>query len=191
MGGGAAAAGSVAGAAVIGSLFGAAGAGVSGYKMNKRVGDVEEFFFVRLSPGEGSRLHVTICCPGWLPPPPDQNQLAEEFEDDENSDDDDEIGDESIERRLMQSFDGLIHSREQYGLQYETKYLAEMGRAIDAVCSLAISMAATEVLKMTIFHGIRHPILLRFLSQSHITDLFFILFKKIQLRHSAQLFAQV
>jgi hypothetical protein len=49
----------VAGAAVIGSLFGAAGAGVSGYKMNKRVGDVEEFFFVRLSPGEGSRLHVT------------------------------------------------------------------------------------------------------------------------------------
>ncbi|XP_046446039.1 transmembrane and coiled-coil domain-containing protein 4-like [Daphnia pulex] len=152
VGGGAAAAGSVAGAAVIGSLFGAAGAGVSGYKMNKRVGDVEEFFFVRLSPGEGSRLHVTICCPGWLPPP-DQNQLAEEFEDENSDDDDDEI-EESIERRLMQSFDGLIHSREQYGLQYETKYLAEMGRAIDAVCRLAISMAATEVLKMTIFHGL-------------------------------------
>ncbi len=186
MGGGAAAAGSVAGAAVIGSLFGAAGAGVSGYKMNKRVGDVEEFFFVRLSPGEGSRLHVTICCPGWLPPP-DQNQLAEEFED-ENSDDDDEI-EESIERRLMQSFDGLIHSREQYGLQYETKYLAEMGRAIDAVCRLAISMAATEVLKMTIFHGIHHPILLRLIS--HITDLLFILFFLNQLRHWSQLFAQV
>ncbi|EFX72133.1 hypothetical protein DAPPUDRAFT_326548 [Daphnia pulex] len=151
VGGGAAAAGSVTGAAVIGSLFGAAGAGVSGYKMNKRVGDVEEFFFVRLSPGQGSRLHVTICCPGWLPPP-DRNQLAEESEDDENGDDD-EIG-ESIERRLMQSFDGLIHSREQYGLQYETKYLAEMGRAIDAVCRLAISMAATQVLKMTIFHGL-------------------------------------
>jgi hypothetical protein len=144
---------------VIGSLFGAAGAGVSGYKMNKRVGDVEEFFVVRLSPGEGSRLSVTIAVPGWLPPPSsadvdDENKLEtseEEEEDaDKNSDDDDE---EAIERRLMQSFDGLIHSSEQYGLQYETKYLAEMGRAIDTICSLAISMAATEVLKMTIFHG--------------------------------------
>jgi len=32
-----------AGAAVIGSLFGVAGAGLSGFKMQKRVGEVEEF----------------------------------------------------------------------------------------------------------------------------------------------------
>ena len=124
--------------------------------MNKRVGDVEEFFFVRLSPGEGSRLSVTIAVPGWLPPPitNDENKLEiNEEDDDENSIDDEEEEKEAIERRLMQSFDGLIHSREQYGLQYETKYLAEMGRAIETICSLAISMAATEVLKMTIFHG--------------------------------------
>jgi hypothetical protein len=78
----------------------------------------------------------------------------EDDDDDENSiDDEEEEEKEAIERRLMQSFDGLIHSTEQYGLQYETKYLAEMGRAIETICSLAISMAATEVLKMTIFHG--------------------------------------
>ena len=39
--------------AVFGSLFGAAGAGVTGYKMSRRVGDVEEFYFVPLSPGQG------------------------------------------------------------------------------------------------------------------------------------------
>ncbi|KAK4018779.1 hypothetical protein OUZ56_000821 [Daphnia magna] len=155
--GGAAAAGSVAGAAVVGSLFGAAGAGVSGYKMNKRVGDVEEFFFVPLSPGEGSRLNVTITVPGWLPPitrreSNDEDGEKDDVTDDENSDTDE---DEAVQRqRLMQPFDGLIHSREQYGLQYETKYLAEMGQAIDTICSMAISMAATEVLKMTIFHGL-------------------------------------
>jgi hypothetical protein len=41
----AAALGSTAGAAVIGSLFGVAGAGLSGFKMQKRVGDIEEFTF--------------------------------------------------------------------------------------------------------------------------------------------------
>ena len=71
-GGTAAAAGTAAGAAVFGSLFGIAGAGVTGFRMNKRVGDIENFQFVRLSPGEGSRLHVTIAIPGWLPPPADK-----------------------------------------------------------------------------------------------------------------------
>ena len=53
--------------------------------MNKRVGDVEEFFFVRLSPGEGSRLSVTIAVPGWLPPPikNDENKLEINEEDDD------------------------------------------------------------------------------------------------------------
>ena len=143
--GGAATAGSVAGAAIVGSLFGAAGAGVSGYKMNRRVGEVEEFLIVPLSHGEGSRLNVTIAVPGWLPP---DNQ-----NDDEDSSDDD-VDVESVQQRLMQPFDSLIHSREQYGLQYETTYLAEMGLAMDKICNMAISMATTEVLKMTVLHGI-------------------------------------
>lgn len=37
------------GAAVIGSLFGVAGAGLSGFKMKRRVGEVEEFEFKPLN----------------------------------------------------------------------------------------------------------------------------------------------
>ena len=62
--GGAAVIGGVAGAAIIGSLFGVAGAGLGGYKMNKRMGDLKEFAFDPLS--EGRDLHVTIAISGWL-----------------------------------------------------------------------------------------------------------------------------
>ena len=61
--------GSVAGTALVGSIFGAAGAGITGYRMKKRVGGIEEFELIRLDRGQGSRLHVTIAIPGWLPPP--------------------------------------------------------------------------------------------------------------------------
>lgn len=61
---GAAALGSAAGIAIIGSLFGVAGAGLGGYKMNKRMGDLKEFAFDPLS--EGSELHVTIAVSGWI-----------------------------------------------------------------------------------------------------------------------------
>lgn len=129
---------------MLGSLFGATGAGVAGYKMKKRVGDVEEFAFVPLSPGEGSRLHVTIAVPGWLPP----------VEDDVECDSDDEgQAAHQMLTRLMQPWDGLIHSHQQYGLQYETKYLAELGEAIKRVYNMAITMAANQLLKMTILHS--------------------------------------
>lgn len=61
---GAAALGSVAGIAVMTSLFGAAGAGLTGYKMKKRVGAIEEFMFLPLT--EGRQLHITIAITGWL-----------------------------------------------------------------------------------------------------------------------------
>ncbi|XP_075762708.1 transmembrane and coiled-coil domain-containing protein 4 isoform X2 [Pelodiscus sinensis] len=61
---GAAALGSVAGIAVMASLFGAAGAGLTGYKMKKRVGAIEEFEFLPLT--EGKQLHITIAITGWL-----------------------------------------------------------------------------------------------------------------------------
>lgn len=61
---GGAALGSVAGVAVIGSLFGVAGAGLTGYKMKKRVGGVEEFEFDVLS--EGDQMHLTIAISGWI-----------------------------------------------------------------------------------------------------------------------------
>lgn len=45
--------------------------------MKKRVGDVEEFTFVTLPPGEGSRLQVMIAVPGWLPPSDDDDDQAQ------------------------------------------------------------------------------------------------------------------
>ena len=54
----------VAGAAIVGSLFGVAGAGLGGYKMNKRMGDLKEFAFDPLS--KGRDLHLTIAVSGWL-----------------------------------------------------------------------------------------------------------------------------
>ncbi|XP_063065008.1 transmembrane and coiled-coil domain-containing protein 4 isoform X2 [Engraulis encrasicolus] len=62
--GGAAALGSATGIAIMASLFGAAGAGLTGYKMNKRVGAIEEFEFLPLS--HGKHLRVTVAVTGWL-----------------------------------------------------------------------------------------------------------------------------
>lgn len=47
----------------------------------------------------------------------------------------------------------LINSREQYGLQYESKYMSDLGQAMNLVYNMAISFAATEVLKMTALHS--------------------------------------
>ncbi|KAG8002887.1 Transmembrane and coiled-coil domain-containing protein 4 [Nibea albiflora] len=62
--GGAAALGSATGIAIMASLFGAAGAGLTGYKMNKCVGAIEEFEFLPLN--SGKHLHLTITVTGWL-----------------------------------------------------------------------------------------------------------------------------
>ncbi|XP_061656692.1 transmembrane and coiled-coil domain-containing protein 4 isoform X2 [Syngnathoides biaculeatus] len=62
--GGAAALGSATGIAIMASLFGAAGAGLTGYKMNKCIGAIEEFEFLPLS--SGKHLHLTITVTGWL-----------------------------------------------------------------------------------------------------------------------------
>ncbi|CAG01702.1 unnamed protein product, partial [Tetraodon nigroviridis] len=65
--GGAAALGSATGIAIMASLFGAAGAGLTGYKMNKCVGAIEEFEFLPLSPGK--HLHLTIAVTGSFQAP--------------------------------------------------------------------------------------------------------------------------
>ena len=61
---GAAALGTTAGVAVISSIMGLAGAGLTGYKMKKRLGEIEEFAFDELS--KGHELHVTIAISGWI-----------------------------------------------------------------------------------------------------------------------------
>lgn len=44
-------------------------------------------------------------------------------------------------------------SREQYVLRYESKYLAELGRAIDYLTSFAVSLAIQHTLLETAFAG--------------------------------------
>lgn len=61
-GGGAAVLGSATGIAVITTLFGAAGGGLVGYKMKRRIGGLEEFRFVPITMGES--LHLAIAVSG-------------------------------------------------------------------------------------------------------------------------------
>lgn len=123
---GAAALGSVAGIAVMTSLFGAAGAGLTGYKMKKRVGAIEEFMFLPLT--EGRRLHITIAITGWLG--------------------------SGIYRTFSAPWTALARSQEQYCLAWEAKYLMELGNALETILSGLANMVAQEALKYTMLSGI-------------------------------------
>ncbi|XP_046621386.1 transmembrane and coiled-coil domain-containing protein 4-like isoform X1 [Neodiprion virginianus] len=128
----AAALGSTAGIAIIGSLFGVAGAGLTGYKMKKRVGEIEEFEFEPLTlSGYGTvdqQLHIVIAITGWL-------------------------NDDKVDN-VVRPWQSLSVSREQYALRYETKYLIEMGQAFEYILSMAVSMATQEALKYTILSSL-------------------------------------
>ncbi|XP_059178299.1 transmembrane and coiled-coil domain-containing protein 4-like [Physella acuta] len=133
-GAGAAVLGSTAGVAIIGSLFGVAGAGLTGYKMKKRVGAIEEFEFEPLVCGNSLRadtlsnqLHITVAVTGWL---------TNEFRD------------------FRQPWRNLAESREQYALKWETKYLVQMGEAMDYIFNSAMTMATQEALKYTVLEGL-------------------------------------
>ncbi|XP_015784542.1 transmembrane and coiled-coil domain-containing protein 4 isoform X2 [Tetranychus urticae] len=125
-GAGAAALGSTAGIAVIGSLFGVAGAGLTGYKMKKRVGDIEEFAFDTLT--SGRELHITIAVSGWIS--------------------------EEGPKAFQEPWKSLQNTREQYCIRYESAFLLELGRALDYFLGFAVSVAAQEALKYTILSGI-------------------------------------
>ncbi|XP_069674733.1 transmembrane and coiled-coil domain-containing protein 4-like isoform X1 [Periplaneta americana] len=141
----AAAIGSTAGIAIIGSLFGVAGAGLTGFKMRKRVGEIEEFAFGYLTPSSvddeacdtsprivTQQLHITIAISGWL---------SDDHED-----------------NFIRPWRSLFSSREQYYLRYESTYLLELGKAMDLILSFAVSMAAQEALKYTILAGLINAI---------------------------------
>ncbi|XP_055467303.1 transmembrane and coiled-coil domain-containing protein 4 [Psammomys obesus] len=123
---GAAALGSVAGIAVMTSLFGAAGAGLTGYKMKKRVGAIEEFMFLPLT--EGRQLHITIAITGWLG--------------------------SGRYRTFSAPWMALARSQEQYCLAWEAKYLMELGNALETILSGLANMVAQEALKYTMLSGI-------------------------------------
>lgn len=123
---GAAILGTHAGVAIIGSLFGVAGAGLAGYKMKKRVGNIEEFSFENLT--NTRSLTLTIAISGWIT--------------EESSD------------AYSKPWATLANGLEQYSLRYESCYLLELGRALDYFLGFAISMAAQEALKFTLLSGI-------------------------------------
>ncbi|NXP25525.1 TMCO4 protein, partial [Scytalopus superciliaris] len=123
---GAAALASTAGIAVMASLFGAAGAGLTGYKMKKRVGAIEEFEFLPLT--EGKQLHITIAITGWL--------CAGKY------------------GSFTAPWSSMLQSREQYCLAWESKYLMELGSALDSLVNGFVNMMAQEALKFTVLSGI-------------------------------------
>jgi len=122
----AAALGSVAGIAVITSLFGAAGAGLTGYKMKRRVGGIDEFEFRSLTPS--NQLSVTVAISGWLSEDPDCNFLI--------------------------PWRNMLQSKEQYALYWESKHLMRLGKAFEYILDTLVSYAAAEALKYTILAGL-------------------------------------
>uniref|UniRef100_A0A914VLQ6 Transmembrane and coiled-coil domain-containing protein 4 n=1 Tax=Plectus sambesii TaxID=2011161 RepID=A0A914VLQ6_9BILA len=116
-----------AGAAVLGSLFGVAGAGLAGYKMKKRVGAIEEFTIETLS--DGSSLHCVLAVSGW-------------------------IEDQKAEDAFKWQWRHLNLSKEQYTLRYEGKYLVELGKAMEYLMSFAVSYAIQQTLMETALAGL-------------------------------------
>ncbi|XP_076874529.1 transmembrane and coiled-coil domain-containing protein 4 [Brachyhypopomus gauderio] len=124
--GGAAVLGSATGIAIMASLFGAAGAGLTGYKMNKRVGAIEEFEFLPMSAGK--HLHLTVAVTGWL---------------------------SSGKYSSFQApWSSLGACGEQYCLKWETRYLRDLGSVLDSLWDGLVSIVAQEALKYTVLSGI-------------------------------------
>lgn len=112
--------GTVGGAALMGSIFGIAGAGLTGYKMKRRVGGVEEFCFEQMSGGRS--LLITIAVTGWI---------NDEFPD------------------FTKVWRGLNNSKEQYCLCYESKYLREIGRSLNYMTGLGVGKSVISGLALT------------------------------------------
>lgn len=108
------------------SLFGAAGAGLTGYKMNKRVGAIEEFEFLPLSPGK--HLHVTVAVTGWL--------CSGKYS------------------SFQAPWSSLGACGEQYCLMWESRFLRDLGSAMATIVDGLVSIVAQEALKYTVLSGI-------------------------------------
>ncbi|XP_032376737.1 transmembrane and coiled-coil domain-containing protein 4 [Etheostoma spectabile] len=124
--GGAAALGSATGIAIMASLFGAAGAGLTGYKMKKCVGAIEEFEFLPLR--SGKHLHLTIAVTGWL--------CSGKYS------------------SFQAPWCSLGECGEQYCLVWESRFLKDLGSAMASLLDGLVSMVAQEALKYTVLSGI-------------------------------------
>ncbi|KAL8047323.1 hypothetical protein ABFX02_08G233000 [Erythranthe guttata] len=99
----ASAAGSVAGSVAVAASFGAAGAGLTGSKMARRIGDVDEFEFKAIGENHNQgRLGVEISVSGFV------------FE----------------EEDFIRPWEGQQNNSERYVLQWESKHLIAVSTAI-------------------------------------------------------------
>lgn len=116
-------------AGVVGTIFGVAGAGLTASKMDKRIGDLEQFSFHSLNPAfDQTSLTITIAISGWI-----SSDTVEGF---------------SLPWKYLR------HTKEQYVLCYESKYLLEWSQAMDYLLSLFVSFATQEVLKYTFLSSV-------------------------------------
>eukprot|EP01135_Chromosphaera_perkinsii_P003158 Nk52_evm47s236 gene=Nk52_evmTU47s236 len=117
---------SAGGIALMTTLFGVAGAGIGGYKMKKRVGELKEFEIQTVS--ENSRLHAKILVSGWI------DDVKESY---------------SEPWRLMRD------SGDIYSVRWESEMLCEVSTGLkDLIKSGAITFAAQEALKQTLLVGV-------------------------------------
>ncbi|CAI9110888.1 OLC1v1010980C1 [Oldenlandia corymbosa var. corymbosa] len=113
----ASAAGSVAGSVAVAASFGAAGAGLTGTKMARRMGDVDEFEFKGIGENHNQgRLAVEILISGFV------------FE----------------EKDFVRPWEGVNDHLERYALQWESKNLIAVSTAIQ---DWLTSKLATELMK--------------------------------------------
>ncbi|PIN16614.1 hypothetical protein CDL12_10732 [Handroanthus impetiginosus] len=111
------AAGSVAGSVAVAASFGAAGAGLTGSKMARRIGDVDEFEFKTIGENHNQgRLAVEISVSGFV------------FE----------------EEDFIRPWEAQNDNMERYALQWESKHLIAVSTAIQ---DWLTSKIATEIMK--------------------------------------------
>ncbi|KAG8383406.1 hypothetical protein BUALT_Bualt04G0009400 [Buddleja alternifolia] len=109
----ASAAGSVAGSVAVAASFGAAGAGLTGSKMARRIGEVDEFEFKAIGENHNQgRLGVEISVSGFV------------FE----------------EEDFIRPWEGQDHNLESYALQWESKNLIAVSTAIQDWLTSRIAM---------------------------------------------------
>ncbi|XP_010526790.1 PREDICTED: transmembrane and coiled-coil domain-containing protein 4 isoform X2 [Tarenaya hassleriana] len=125
----ASAAGTVAGSVAVAASFGAAGAGLTGSKMARRIGDIDEFEFKAIGEhhNEG-RLAVEVLVSGFV------------FK----------------EEDFVRPWEGLHDNLERYTLQWETKNLVAVSTAIQ---DWLTSRLALELMKQGAMHTVLSTLL--------------------------------
>eukprot|EP00116_Pleurobrachia_bachei_P003130 sb/3463392/ len=109
------------GLAAIAATFGAVGGGLTGYKVSKLVGSIDEFEFTSVK--EKPSVSLTIMMDGLV--------------------------------AKKENWALLRYSEEQYLLRYESKQIAQFSNALsDFLTSMAVSVAADEVIRYTIFSAL-------------------------------------